>query len=235
MGKALGEIASMIQGPSGSNVKITVLRVDELIDIDISRDKLHADSVYVSEDENVLWAKITRFDENTDKELKKKLLEYDLSKFDGVILDLRGNPGGYFEACVEMTDLFLKEGLIVIETNNNELNQEFNASSGDVFEQTNIVVLIDGGSASASEIVAGALKDNDRSRIVGEESYGKGSVQVVEELKDGSILKLTIAEWLTPDGINLRLNGIVPDVEILNEGDEDNQYNKAKELLLKED
>ncbi len=214
---------------------ITVLRVDELIDIDINRDKLHADSVYVSQDESVLWAKVTRFDENTDLELKDKLFDYDLTNVDGVVLDLRGNPGGYFDACVDMADLFLKDGLIVVETNNDDLSQEFKAEMGDEFENIEVVVLIDGGSASASEIVAGALKDNGRSQVVGEESYGKGSVQVIEELTDGSLLKLTIAEWLTPNGVNLRLNGIVPDIEIVNEGETDEQYEKAKELLIKDD
>lgn len=233
-GKSLGEIASLIQGPAGSEVKLTVLRGEELIDIKINREKMKADSVFVAPEEKVLVVRIIRFDENTDQEFMTKLGEYDLGQYQGMIVDVRSNPGGYFDSCVELIDQFLAEGMIVVETDHKELNDEYKAKSGDKYESIPVVVLIDGGSASASEILAGAIKDNNRGQIVGTKSYGKGSVQVVEELYDGSILKLTVAEWLTPNGNNISKNGIEPNVVVEDsENGKDAQLEKAKELLKK--
>ncbi len=231
-GKSLGEIASMIQGNAGTEVVLTVLRgTEELLDISLVREKMKADSVYIDSREEVLIVRIIRFDEDTDKEFKNKLVDYDLTKYRGMIVDVRSNPGGYFDSCVNLADEFLSEGLIVVETDNKSLHDEFTAESGQVFESIPLIILIDEGSASASEILAGAIKDNARGKIVGQKSYGKGTVQVIEELFDGSILKLTVAEWLTPSGINISEGGIVPNVEVIDEGEGDKQMEKAIEIL----
>jgi carboxyl-terminal processing protease len=233
--KSLGEIASMIKGPAGSTVELMVLRGDTLENIIVERQKLVADSVYSVIDGDIVNIRITRFDEDTAEEFDNKVKAIDLNGKKGMIIDLRGNPGGYFDSAVKLVDEFLADGLIVTESNDQQMNEEYQAKPGEKLENIKIVVLIDQASASAAEIFAGAIKDNGRGKIVGMESYGKGSVQVVERLSDGSALKLTIAEWLTPAGINLRKEGIKPDLEVqLDESEVDIQYNKAKELLLSE-
>lgn len=231
-GMKLGEIASMIKGEKGSVVTLLLLRGSDLLEVSVERDRLEADSVYVEMDDNILWVAIQRFDDDTDVELTNKLQDFDINSIRGIILDVRGNPGGYFDTAVEVADDFLSEGLIVSEKMATGQSEEYLADSGDSLERVDLVVLIDAYSASAAEILAGAIKDHDRGEIVGQKSYGKGSVQIIEDLKDGSILKLTIAEWLTPSGQNLRHDGIEPDYVVANDSLEiDSQYQKAKEIL----
>jgi len=233
--KSLGEIANLIKGEDGSQVTLMILRDDEVLDIKTERRKIVADSVYVTEDNDVVNVRITRFDENTDQEFISKMKDIDVAQKKGVIIDVRGNPGGYFDSAVRLADKFLADGIIVTESNDKQINEQYKAKAGDEYESVKLVVLIDRASASAAEILAGAIKDNHRGQVVGEESYGKGSVQVVEKLSDGSALKLTIAEWLTPSGVNLRKQGIKPDVAVeYADNQDDVQYNNAKELLLSE-
>jgi len=233
--KSLGEIANLIKGEDGSQVTLMILRDDKVLDIKTERRKIVADSVYVTEDNDVANVRITRFDENTDQEFIDKMKNIDVAQKKGVIIDVRGNPGGYFDSAVRLADKFLADGIIVTESNDKQINEQYKAKAGDEYESVKLVVLIDRASASAAEILAGAVKDNHRGQVVGEESYGKGSVQVVEKLSDGSALKLTIAEWLTPSGVNLRKQGIKPDVAVeYADNQDDVQYNKAKELLLSE-
>ena len=232
-GKTLSEVAAAIKGEKGSMVKLLLLRDTELLEKNVARDKLAADSVYVKNDNDLLWVEIYRFDEDTDIELKNKLKSFDLNTISGIILDVRSNPGGYFDSSVAVADEFLTSGLIVSEKDGNEQIERYYADAGDDLETVPLVVLVDSYSASAAEILAGAIKDNGRGEVVGEKSYGKGSVQIIENLSDGSTLKITTAEWLTPNGHNLRQDGIVPDYIVANDSvDVDKQYEKAKELLL---
>lgn len=234
-GSSLSDVARMIKGKADTEVKLSVVRNGEVKDFLIKRDKLSVESVLTRDDGDLFYARIVRFDENTDKSLVEQLGKVDLKTKKGLIIDLRGNPGGYFDSSIAVADEFIKDGLLVTERNKNNKDDNFYAKSGQKFEDIPMAVIIDRGSASASEIVAGAIKDNSRGVVVGQRSYGKGSVQVIEKLEDGSALKLTIAEWLTPKGINLRKEGIIPDIETAQddsvEGDE--QYEAAKKFLLK--
>ncbi len=232
-GMTIGEIATKIKGAAGTVVKLKVLRNEELLDFSIERAEVVAESVVIDIQDDVLILRFLRFDEDTDLELQNKIQGYDLSKIRGIIVDVRGNPGGYFDSAIKVSDLFLKEGLIVSERHKDQSKEDWKAKEGDVFENQKIVVLIDEYSASASEILAGAISDNDRGELVGKKTYGKGSVQTVEELSDGSILKITSGEWLTPKGLNLRKDGILPDVEVdLQDLKDDLQLKRGMELLL---
>jgi len=231
-GKTVWQIATMIKGESGSVVNLIILRNEsDLLEIAVERAHIQAGSIFTQDLEGALWVRVIRFDEDTSDELEQALLKYNPDEQIGVVLDLRGNPGGYFDSAITISDMFLDSGLIVKERTNDGTEEVFAAKAGDDFEDVRLVVLIDEGSASASEILAGALKDNNRAKVVGQPSYGKGSVQVVETYDDGSILKLTIAEWLTPAGVNLRKEGIQPDILVEITGTEDIQYKKAVEVL----
>jgi len=231
-GKTVWQVATMIKGAADTEVKLLILRGDaELLEISVKRAHIAADSIFIQELDGALWVRIVRFDENTSQNLDNELANYDLNKYSGVVLDLRGNPGGYFDTAINVADMWLANGLIATERTNDGQEESFSAVPGDRYEQTKMIVLIDEGSASAAEILAGALKDNGRSQLVGQPSYGKGSVQVVETYDDGSILKLTIAEWLTPSGVNLRKQGLEPDILVEQTGSEDIQYKKAVEAL----
>ncbi|MBU0648247.1 S41 family peptidase [Patescibacteria group bacterium] len=235
-GETLGEIASEIKGEEDTPVKITILRDQELKEFVLTRSKVVADSVFVNVDEDILAIGIYRFDDDTDRELVDKLALVDLNSIRGIIVDVRSNPGGYFDSAIKVADLFLADGMIVEERSSTVPSEKYYAVGGDALEEIALVVLINEFSASASEILAGAIKDNNRGQIVGQKSYGKGSVQIVEQLSGGAVLKLTVAEWLTPMGVNLRMEGIIPDVEVVNdEVDVDLQYEKAKEILINND
>jgi carboxyl-terminal processing protease len=229
---SLWQVATMIKGQSGSKVKLTIVRGDSLQNIEVTRDKITADSVTMEQQGDILLVRLSRFDENSDQEFQDQLKKFDLGSVKGMILDLRGNPGGYFDSAVTLADEFLSDGLIVQERSKDKQVKEFRAKAGQQLENMPVAVLINHGSASASEILAGAIQGNKRGKLIGEPSYGKGSMQEVETLSDGSLLKLTVAEWLTPDGTNLRLQGLQPDfvVELAAEG-EDSQLAKAQEIL----
>lgn len=231
-GKTVWQIATLIKGDSGTKVKLLLLRDEtELLEIEVERSHIEAGSIFVQEMDQALWVRMIRFDENTADDLDQVLSAHNQNDVTGVVLDLRGNPGGYFDSAIEISDMFLDSGLIVKERANDGAEEIFTAVAGEEFEKLNLVVLIDEGSASAAEILAGALKDNNRAKVIGQPSYGKGSVQVVETYDDGSILKLTIAEWLTPAGVNLRKEGLQPDILVEQTGSEDIQYKKAVEIL----
>jgi len=160
--------------------------------------------------------RITQFQERTDKlllEAVKKLKER--GTLYGAILDVRNNPGGLLDQAVSVSDLFLEKGIIVSTKSRTGSNFKFEAKAGDILDGIPLVVLINNGSASASEIVAGALKDNHRSVLVGNRTFGKGSVQTVIPLRDGSAMKLTTALYYTPAGTSIQATGIEPDIEVL--------------------
>lgn len=210
-----------IKGEKDTKVKLTVLVDNESIEtFDITRDKFVVPSARVVKlDGNIGLIQLSVFQANTSDELFKELTAFQKKNknIDGYILDLRSNPGGVLSGAINISDLFLDKGLIVsTKGRTKEDISETYAEKGDILRGKPMVVLIDSGSASASEIVAGALQDNKRALIVGQKSYGKGSVQTIIPLKgnDGDALKLTIARYYTPSGRSIQAEGIVPDIRV---------------------
>ncbi len=213
---SLGEAANKMRGPKGTNVKLLVLHKDskEPVNIELKRDEIPYITVKAQEiEKGYHWIRLTRFSENTTKDLKEAIAKAQKSgELKGLILDLRNNPGGLVDQSINIADMFLGSGTIMsMRGRNKEGEQVFKAkhSTGDL--STPLVVLVNAGSASASEIVAGALRDHKRAFIVGEQTFGKGSVQNVIPLPDGSGLKLTIALYYTPSGKSIQAEGIIPD------------------------
>lgn len=217
-GMNLVEAAQRLKGKNGSKIKLTIFRegFDKPKPFIIERGVVKVKSVkYTDLNEGYAYIKLTSFIENSAAELEKAIKSH-MSKFKevkGLVLDLRRNPGGLLNQAVQISDLFLNEGVIVSTIGRNKKEKEvFSAKRAGTLSQFPIVVLIDEYSASASEILAGALKDNKRALIMGQRSFGKGSVQSVVRLGDGSGLKLTVARYYTPSGRSIQAEGIQPDV-----------------------
>ncbi len=220
-GFSLVEASALLKGKRGEPIVLSVVRenIDTPIDIRIVRGQVKIKSVKSTVlDDGYLYIRITSFIENTSKELEKALADYSSThknKFDGLLIDLRRNPGGLLDQAIKISDLFLKDGVIVSTIGRDPKAKEINRASGKaLYPNVPIVILVNEYSASASEIVAGALQDNKRAVIVGERSFGKGSVQSVIKLGDGSGLKLTVARYYTPSGVSIQSEGIHPDIEI---------------------
>jgi carboxyl-terminal processing protease len=217
----LREAVSWIRGPKGSEVVLTIIREGqpEPLEFTLERDVIPIESVrslVLQPGYGYVW--ITNFNEHTTDDLRAALTELENGDLPlkGLILDLRDNPGGLLDQSVKVADLFLQEGkILTIEGRQSRNSKVFNANSDDPPRTYPMVVLINGGSASASEIVAGALQDQKRALIVGTSSFGKGSVQNVEPLRDGYGLKLTVARYYTPSGRSIQAKGIVPDVPVV--------------------
>lgn len=219
-GFSLVEASALLKGKRGEPVVLSVVRdnSDKALDITVVRGQVKIKSVKSTVlDDGYLYVKITSFIETTSKELEKVLSDYKSSnkKMDGILIDLRKNPGGLLDQAIKVTDMFLKEGVIVSTIARDPKNKDVTyASKKALYADIPIVILINEYSASASEIVSGALQDNKRAIIVGERSFGKGSVQSVIKLGDGSGLKLTVARYYTPSGVSIQAEGIKPDIEI---------------------
>ncbi len=221
--KNLKDAVSRIRGPKGSKVVITIMRegVAEPIDFELIRDLIPIESVKsltLKPGYGYIW--VTNFRENTTQDLVATLkkLESGTTQLKGLILDLRNNPGGLLNQSIEISDLFLEKGTILsIKGRHARNNKVFTASPNEIKRNYPLVVLINGGSASASEIVAGALQDHKRALIMGTTSFGKGSVQNVEALREGYGLKVTIARYYTPSGRSIQAKGIEPDIEVKQE------------------
>jgi len=236
------EAVKKIRGPKGTAVKLTLVREDspEPIEISITRDTVVVKSVKTSFDEkNKLFTiKITNFNNDTDFLFNAAVSEALLKKPRGLILDLRNNPGGYLETAVTVASEWIKEGAIVIEEFGDGRRIEHVSKASGRLASIPTVVLVNEGSASASEIVAGALKDYGVAKLIGEKTFGKGSVQVLRQLEDGSVVKVTTAKWLTPKGSYIHELGIEPDL-LSKRSFEDYQQNKdpqtdeAKKFLLR--
>ncbi len=216
---SLADAVKKIRGPKGSNVTLTILHkgAQQPKDVVISRGEIPIISVKTQELEpGYILVRLTRFNEHTTKELRDKLA--DAAKkgpVKGIVLDLRNNPGGLLDQAVSVSDTFLSDGLVVyIQGKDPQSRRDFTAAkdAGDI--NVPIVCLINAGSASAAEIVAGALQDRKRALLIGEKTFGKGSVQTVVSLPDGSGIKLTTALYYTPSGRSIQAEGIVPDLEI---------------------
>ena len=242
-GKSLMEAVDLMRGPVGSSIKITVRRrgVKKALIFDIIREIIEVQSVKSKLiDNNIGYIRLTSFNENSSVQIKKKV--FDLSKnkkLKGYILDLRNNPGGLLSQAIRISDFFLNSGEIV-STKSRKIseNKKWFAKKGDLINGQTLVVLINYGSASASEIVAGALKDHKRAIIIGENSYGKGSVQSIIPLKNKGAIRLTIAKYYLPSGKSISKIGVTPDIEVMEESEEfkintetDNQLNFALKLL----
>ena len=242
-GKSLSEAVELMRGPVGTDIEITVRRkgVKKALIFNITREIIKIQSVKseILED-TVGYLRLNAFNENSSDQIKNKLKEIKKNKsVKSYILDLRNNPGGLLSQAIKVSDFFLNEGEIVsTKSRNKSENKKFFARKGDIIDGKTLIVLINYGSASASEIVAGALKDHKRAILLGEPSYGKGSVQSIIPLKNKGAIRLTISKYYLPSGKSISEVGIVPDIEVPEETDDfkintesDNQLKFALQLL----
>ena len=222
-GLTLNQAVDKMRGAVNSKIKLKILRKgqDKPIEVTIVRDIIHVRSVrFNSEGGDIGYIRITQFNEQTTEGLKKALsdlaTQIPAEKLKGYVVDLRNNPGGLLDQAISVSDAFLEKGEIVSTRGRNaEETQRFNARAGDLIKGKPLIVLINGGSASASEIVAGALQDHKRATLVGTRSFGKGSVQTIIPLGSGNgALRLTTARYFTPSGRSIQAKGIVPDIEV---------------------
>ena len=242
-GKSLSEAVELMRGPVGSDIEITVRRRGErkALTFTITREIIEVASVKTEiKDKNVGYIRLTSFNENSSDQIKKKLGEFKKNKnIEKYILDLRNNPGGLLSQAIKISDFFLENGEIVsTKSRKNSENRKWFAKKGDIINGDTILVLINYGSASASEIVAGALKDHKRAILIGESTYGKGSVQSIIPLDNKGAIRLTVSKYYLPSGDSISDVGVVPDFEVAEESDSfrintetDNQLDFALKLL----
>ncbi len=235
-GLTLQEAVEKMRGPVNSPITLTIVRkgVEDPFDVKVTRDIIHINPVkYNAEGDDVGYIRITTFNEQTTANLQKAIedLKKQLGpKLKGYVIDLRNNPGGLLDQAISVSDAFLDQGAIVLTRGRNlEETQRSNARPGDLTDGKQLVVLINGGSASASEIVAGALQDHHRAIILGTRSFGKGSVQTIIPLGSNGALRLTTARYYTPSGRSIQAKGIDPDV-VVEEELPDDLKKKADEL-----
>ncbi len=275
LGLSLPEAVTLIRGPKGTIVTLTVLHENsnQPEEIEIKREEIVLPSVELkfgyldaegrwkelkdnqSEDKIIVWLKLSRFGDLTKQQWQKAVNKIIAScgatqvlcrncnqqegktTCKGVILDLRNNPGGYLESSVELAGEFLEQNKLVVKQQNADGSvKEYKTNGNGQLTQIPLIVLVNKGSASASEILAGALRDNQRAKIIGEQTFGKGTVQEAINLRDGSGLHVTVAKWLLPNGMWLDKEGIKPEIEVKDEkpdDDRDVQLEKAAELLIK--
>mgnify|MGYP001209938561 FL=1 len=242
-GKTLSEAVDLMRGPVGSDIEITVRRIGErkALVFNITRKIIKVQSVKSKKIENNIgYIRLTAFNENSSSQVKKKIRQFNKDKnIKGYILDLRNNPGGLLSQAIKISDFFLSDGEIVSTKSRKENeNRKWFANAGDILNGKTLLVLINNGSASASEILAGALKDHKRAILVGETTYGKGSVQSIIPLKNNGAIRLTISKYYLPSGVSISEVGVDPDIEV-SEGSEefridtesDNQLDFAIKLL----
>ena len=230
----IDDVVQRIRGKNGETVKLTVFHKDgtKPDDIDITRDTIEIQSVKLNMIENIAHITITSFNGDTAKKFNNIAREVKKNSAAGIILDVRNNPGGFLQTSVDIASRFLdKDQLVVSERGKN--NKEYKASGNTVLKDIPVVVLVNGGSASASEILAGALLDQLKTPIIGDKTFGKGSVQEFIKLADESSLRVTVAKWYTPLGISIDEEGIQPTIEVEQnrETEEDEQLTKAIEKL----
>ena len=242
-GKSLSEAVDLMRGPVGSAIELTIRRRGErkALTFKIVREIIQIQSVKADLlEKNIGYIRLTSFNENSDTQVEKQIKELEKNKnVKGYILDLRNNPGGLLSQAIKISDFFLDNGEIVsTKSRKASENRKWFAKKGDLTNGKLLIVLINYGSASASEIVAGALKDHKRAILLGENSFGKGSVQSIIPLKNDGAIRLTIAKYYLPSGKSISEVGVSPDIEIAEETDEfriktetDNQLNYAMKLL----
>ena len=242
-GKSLSEAVDLMRGPVGSAIELTIRRRGErkALTFKIVREIIQIQSVKADLlEKNIGYIRLTSFNENSDTQVEKQIKELEKNKnIKGYILDLRNNPGGLLSQAIKISDFFLDNGEIVsTKSRKASENRKWFAKKGDIIGGKTLLVLINYGSASASEIVAGALKDHKRAILLGENSYGKGSVQSIIPLKNDGAIRLTVAKYYLPSGKSISEVGVSPDIEIDEENDDfriktetDNQLEYAIKLL----
>jgi carboxyl-terminal processing protease len=233
---SIDQAVATIKGKPGSSVKLTILRGSEVKSFTITRATITDPSVTTQQKGSIGIMTISRFGADTAPLVRKAAQTFKDSQVTGVVVDVRGNGGGYLQAAQDVASVWLDHGqVIVTERRDSTITSTERASGDPILKGVPTVVLVDGGSASASEILAGALQDNHAARLVGEKTFGKGSVQTLFDLDYGAKLKVTIAKWYTPGGKNINKQGITPDVAIAvgknDTKDNDTQLNSALMLL----
>jgi len=230
----LANAVKLMRGRRGSAVRITVRRDGSKLPLEFSvkRQKINVPSVkYSSIDGRYGYIKILSFQEDTARSVQKALKKLrKKNSLEGIVLDIRRNPGGLLEEAVAVSDEFLTKGVIVTTERRGREIERYEAAGEGNEPTVPMVVIVDGGSASASEILAGALKDNGRGILIGTQTFGKGSVQTVFELGDGSALKLTVARYFTPDGTSIQAHGIMPDIVVWAEPDGEDEKVSSRKL-----
>jgi carboxyl-terminal processing protease len=238
-GITIDKAVDTIRGEKGTTVTLTIYRegLEETKEITITRGVITIESVKtkILEDQ-IMLISINNFNEDTEELFSKAIEELETKELKGIILDLRNNPGGLLDSAIEIASEWVETGPVVLEKFDENNITKYQARGIARLKNYQTVVLLNQGSASASEIVAGALQDYNKATIVGEQSYGKGSVQTLKPFTDGSSLKVTVAKWLTPEGVSISEKGITPDVEVEYtiedfENDRDPQLDKAIEII----
>ena len=241
-GKTLSEAVELMRGPVGSKLEITIRRkgVKKALVFEITREIIEVKSVKSKIiNDSVGYVRLTAFNENSSGQVRDKIKKFKKNKINKYVLDLRNNPGGLLSQAIKISDFFLDNGEIVsTKSRKSSENRKYFAKKGDLINGETLIVLINYGSASASEIVAGALKDHKRAIIIGENSYGKGSVQSIIPLKNKGAIRITISKYYLPSGKSISGTGITPDIEVMESSDEfrigtetDNQLDFAITLL----
>ena len=249
-GMSTEDAVKLIRGPEGSDVVLGLRRGDQVLDVPLTRARIEINAVTyrlnkTQDQRKIGYIRLKQFNANAAKEMRQAAKSLEEQGAEGYVLDLRGNPGGLLEASIDIARQWLNEGIIV-STRTREGIRDVRRATGSAITDKPLVVLIDQGSASASEILSGSLQDNSRAELVGQKTFGKGLVQAVRGLSDGSGLTVTIAKYLTPKGTDIHKNGIEPDVSsVMTEeqlknftleklgSTQDSQYIDAQELLLK--
>lgn len=242
---SLADAVGKIRGPKGSTVKLTIERktVTEPMEISIVRDAIKVPSTEFSIKEykgnTIGYIALNRFGDTTTEEVRKEVTEFMKKKVNGVIFDVRFNGGGYLDKAVDLASIFMKQGKVVTVARRGGDDTNYYVTGKPIAGDVPLIVLINEGSASASEILAGALQDNKRATIIGKKSFGKGTVQEVFDLPGGTSVRITTARWLTPNGRDLGKEGVHPDIEVDRtkeqmQAKEDPQLDKALEVVTKE-
>lgn len=241
---SVDEAVDLIRGEKGTTVELIVAREGEpgSMSIKVVRDNIKIPTLdYELRKDGIFVISLFNFSQGVENDFRKALREFVLSKSDKLILDVRGNPGGYLDAAVDISSWFLPTGKIIVQEDfgKSASQKVFRSKGYNIFNSNlNMIVLVDGGSASASEIVAGALKEHGVAKILGEKTYGKGSVQELIPISNDTSLKLTIARWLTPNGVSISDSGLEPDYKVEQSKDDlaediDTQLEEAIKLLNK--
>jgi len=239
LGKTLEAIIADVKGPKGTEVKLTIVRESnsEPFDVSLVRDLIEipiVESEVLQED--IGYIRLSSFSGNASEQLEGELDRLLKLGTTALIFDLRDNPGGLLSQSVAVADIFLPDGVVLYQRDSGGVEEIFESDNGDLGESIPLVVLINSGSASASEIVAGAIQDRDRGMLIGETTLGKGSVQQTHTLSDGSELRVTIARWYTPDDKSIDEQGVLPDINVETPdefgGEDDSQLQRAIEYLI---